>query len=76
MLQNERLKFNKHPLVGYLNVNSLRNKIIDFSKIIQHLNLKCFVLSETKIESSFPSAQFAIHYYVIKSRSDRNGNEG
>ena len=35
MLQNERLKFNKNPLLGYLIINSLRNKIIDLREIIQ-----------------------------------------
>ena len=47
MLRNERLKFNKNPLVGHLNVNSLRNKIIDLREIIQYLNLDYSVLSET-----------------------------
>ena len=49
MLQNECLKFNKNPLVGYLNINSLRNKIMDFREIVQYLYLDYFVLSATKI---------------------------
>ena len=39
MLRNERLKFNKNPPVGYLNINSLRKKIIDLREIIRYLNL-------------------------------------
>ena len=74
MLRNERLKFNKSHLVGFPNINSLRNKIIDLKEIIQYLNLDDFVLSETKIDSRFPSAQFAIDNYEIKARRDRNGN--
>ena len=35
-----------------------------------------FVLSETKIDSSFPSAQFEIDNYEIKARRDRNCNGG
>ena len=35
-----------------------------------------FVLSETKIDSSFPSAEFAIDNYEIKARRDRNCNGG
>ena len=35
-----------------------------------------FVLSETRIDSSFPSAQFAIDNYEIKARRDRNCNRG
>ena len=67
MLRIERLKLNENPLLGYLNINSLRNKIIDLREIIHYLNLDYFVLSETKIDSSFPSAQFAINNYEIKA---------
>ena len=67
MLRTERLKLNENPLLGYLNINSLRNKIIDLREIIHYLNLDYFVLSETKIVSSFPSAQFAINNYEIKA---------
>ena len=35
-----------------------------------------FVLSETKIDSSFSSPQFAIDNYEIKARRDRNYNGG
>ena len=28
-LQEDRLKHRKNPLIGYLNINSLRNKITD-----------------------------------------------
>ena len=45
MSQNERLKFHKNPLVGYLNINCSRNKIIDLKEIIQYLNLDYSVLS-------------------------------
>ena len=72
MLRNERLKFYKNPLVGYLNINSLRNKIIDLREITQYLNLDYFVLSEPKIDISFPSAQFAVDNYEIKAHRDRN----
>ena len=68
MLRNERLKFNKNPAVGYLNIDGLRNKIIDLREIIQYLNLDYFVLSEIKTDSDFPSAQFAIDTYEIKGQ--------
>ena len=35
-----------------------------------------FVLSETKIDSSFISAQFAVDNYEIKALRDRNFNGG
>ena len=76
MLRNERLKFNKNPLLGYLNINSLRNKIINFGEIIQYLNLDYFILNETKIDSSFQSAQSAIDNYEIKACRDTKCNGG
>ena len=76
MLRNERLEFNKNPLVSYLNINSLRNKIIGLKEIIQYLNLDYFVSSETRIVSTFPSAEFAIDNYKIKACRDRNCNGG
>ena len=54
------LKSNENPLVGYLNINSLRNKIIDLREMIRYLNLGYFVLSEAKTDSGFPFAQFEI----------------
>ena len=57
-------------------VNSLRNKIINFGEIIQYLNLDYFILNETKIDSSFQSAQSAIDNYEIKACRDTKCNGG
>ena len=73
MLRHERLKFNKNSRVGYLNITSLRNKIINLREIIRYLNLDYFVLNEPKIDSSFPSAQFAIDNYEIKAHCYSGG---
>ena len=43
--------------MDYLNINSLRNKIIDLSEIVNYLELDYFVISKTKIDESFPSQQ-------------------
>ena len=43
--------------MDYLNINSLRNKIIDLSEIMNYLELDYFVISKTKIDESFPSQQ-------------------
>ena len=53
-------------------VNSLRNKIIDLREVLKHISFDYFVLSETKLENSFPCAQFQISDYEIRARRDRN----
>ena len=46
-LMNARMKYSKNPLLGYLNINSLRYKIIDLREIVEKLQLDYFVMSET-----------------------------
>ena len=71
ILQDDRVKFHNNPLLGYLNINSLRNKVTDFRIIFKDLSLDYFVLSETKLDESFPTAQFTLEGYEIRSRKDR-----
>ena len=54
-LQEDRLKHRKNSLIiGYLNINSLRNKITDLRVIMKTLSLDYLILRETKIDESFP----------------------
>ena len=76
ILRKLRLKYPRNPLIGYLNINSLRNKIIDVRELIGRLQLDYFVISETKLGSSFPSAQFHIGDYEIRNRRDKNKRGG
>ena len=76
ILHDFRLKYPRNLLIAYLNINSLRNKIIDLREIISYLQLDYFVLSETKINDSFPSAQFDMSGYEIRARRDRDGMGG
>ena len=58
MLQNDRLKFLHNPLIAYLNINKLRNKVIDLGEILKDLPLDYLVISESKLDESFPFSQF------------------
>ena len=69
-LQEDRLKHRKNPLIGYLNINSLRNKITDLRVIMKTLSLVYLILSETKIDESFPTSQFNAEGYDIRARRD------
>ena len=71
-LQEDRLKHRKKPLIGYLNINSLRNKISDLSVIMKTSSLDYFILIETKIDESFPTFQFNVEGYEIRARRDRD----
>ena len=75
-LQDLRLKHRKIPLIGYLNINSLRNKISDLRVLLHDLQLKYFVISETNIDDSFPSAQFTIENYELGQEETEMGHGG
>lgn len=48
----------KNPVIRCLNINSLGNNIADPREIMSEISLDCFIVSETKWNDSFPSAQF------------------
>ena len=56
-LSKQRLKYPKNLIIGHLNINSMRNK---FSSLQQTVLGKTdiLLLSETKIDDSFPDFQF------------------
>ena len=56
-------------IVGHLNINSLKNKFEAFHFIINR-NLDIMVLSEAKLNDSFPSAQFMLKNFGTPYRLD------
>ena len=62
-------------IVEHLNFNSLRNKFEALQYIINR-NLDIILLSETKLNDSFPSAKFMLKNFGIPYRLDRNSNGG
>ena len=76
LLQKDKRQYLSNPLIGYLNINSLRNKIADLQTFIQNIPLDYFVLSKTKLDESFPNAQFNLDSYEIGARRDRNKSGG
>ena len=75
-MYENRLKHPRNPLIGYLNITSLRNKVVDAREVFGKLQLDNFVLSETKLDDSFPSVQFYIENFEIRNRRDRDKNGG
>ena len=66
ILQDDRIKYHNNPLLGYLKINSLRNKVTDLRIIFKDLSLDYFVLSEAKLDESFPTAQFTSEGYETR----------
>ena len=73
-LKNTRLKNPNRLIIAQLNINSLCNKFDSLVRML-HNNLDILLISETKIDSSFPTAQFQIEGYTTY-RLDRNANGG
>ena len=62
-------------IVGYLNVNSIRNKL-DPRKEIVSKNIDVMIIAETKLDASFPQEQFFIQGYSDPLRLDKNTGGG
>ena len=61
--------------MGNLNINSLRYKFDELSLLMVD-NIDILVLTETKLDETFPSSQFNIEGYSVPYRLDRNKNGG
>ena len=57
-----------------MNVNSFRNKFVSIQELIKR-TFDMFLISETKIDDSFPNAQFKIEGYKTL-RKDRDAFGG
>ena len=62
-------------VIGHLNINSIRNKF-EFLKEIVGKNIDILLVSESKIDDTFPIGQFTMQHYHTPFREDRNGKGG
>ena len=74
-LENLRGKNKNRPSIAQLNINSLRNK---FGFLSSHITkyVDILLLSETKLDDSFPTAQFLLNGFCKPYRLDRSSNGG
>ena len=75
ILKNIRIQNLKNIIIGQLNINSLRNKFHALAEIMQG-KLDILVLTETKLDSTFPEKQFLVPGYKKPFRRDRNRDGG
>ena len=73
---NEVRKLNPNRLIiAHININSIRNKIEMLKETVTD-KTDILLISETKLDSSFPVNQFLIDGFSPPYRLDRNANGG
>ena len=73
-LKNLKIKNSNGLVFGNLNINTINNKFEQLKHIIKN-NVDVLV-TETRLESSFPFGQFSIDGFARPFRRDRNKNGG
>ena len=70
-----RVIYPNNIIIGNLNINSIGNKfeMLSMSEA-QYIDIS--MLSETKLDSNFPSIQFLINGFSVPHRLDRNSKGG
>ena len=74
-LRNLRLNTLGRVIVGYLNINLIRNKLDPLKEIVSK-NIDILMVAETKLDASFPKEQFFIEGYSDPLRLGRNDGGG
>ena len=72
LLFSLRVEFSRNLLIGFLIINSLRNKIIDLRMIAERCLPDILLVEETKLNSDFKTDLFLINNYKSPIRLDRS----
>lgn len=67
-----RTKNQNNPLIGFLKINSLRNKITDLKLVMERCLPDILVIEETKLNSDFKTEIFLVNNYQKPIRRDIN----
>ena len=70
-----RVKNVNRLIIGNLNINSISNKF-DQLKLFARGKVDILIVTETKLDSTFPTSQFVTDGYSEPYRFDRNRNGG
>ena len=74
-LRLKRLKYSKNIIFSHLNINSIRNKFDSVrAAILKYVDI--FIAAETKINESFPTAQFTNDRFHKPLRLDATDKSG
>ena len=75
ILRNLKLKYRDNICIANYNINSLRYKFDQLVPIIQG-SVDVLIITETKLDGTFPESQFTIEGYSPPYRLDRDVNGG
>ena len=75
ILTKIRKKNPNRPIIGHININFLYSKYEGLKSLIKD-KLDVLVVSETKIDESYPAGQFKIEGFASPFRLDRNKHGG
>ena len=70
-----RLKYPQNPIIAQIKINSIRNKFETLVSLVTS-DIDILMISETKIDESFPLSQFMIDGFSMPYRRDRNAHGG
>ena len=71
-LHEQRLNHPKNLIIGYLNINSIRNKFSGFKNLVLK-ETDLYLLSETKVDDPFPDSQFFAEGYRMLTVKNGSG---
>ena len=74
-LRKMKIQFPDKLIIAHLNINSIKNKFDPLSFMVEN-NADILIISETKLDDSFPSGQFKICGFSMPYRYDRNSVGG
>ncbi len=66
-----RTEYHNNPLFGFLNINSLRNEIVDLRILMERCLPDVLVIEETKINSDSKTEASLVNNYPKPIRCDR-----
>ena len=74
-LRNIRKNNSNKIVIAHRNINTIKNKIDLLADIIKG-NVDILMISESKLDNTFPDGHFVIEGFGTPFRSDRNRNGG
>ena len=61
--------YSKYPILGYLNIKSLRNKIVSLRDVVTKVPTDILFINETLLDDSFPDSQLLMEKLPVSTFS-------